>query len=165
MRLNKTLITAAASAAFLAASSGASAGFVTIDEATTVVNFPTPPTFFKSLTLFITDQAGDIVEGSFFDIEAETKALIGDETSTIVHPADIAFLNDDGLPGDQLLRFEFPDNDLWEPGEMLTFTFRIVLPDTVGLYKIDWQFASIPTPGAVGLAGIAAVAGLRRRRA
>jgi MYXO-CTERM domain-containing protein len=164
MRLTKTLTTAAASAAILAATSGASAGFVSLDEFTTVVNFPTPATFYKSLTLFITSQAGDVIPGSYFDVEAETGAFIGDELSNVPHPAAISFLDDNGEPGNQLLRFEFPDSDLWEPGETLTFKFTAVLPDTVDRFKIDWQFETVPTPGAIPLAGLAAVAGLRRRR-
>lgn len=164
MHRNTTLAALTASATILAAASGASAGFVSLDEFTTVVNFPTPATFYKSLTLFISSQAGDVIPGSHFDVQAPTGAFVGDELSIIPRASTVSFLDDNGEPGDQLLRFDFPENNPWGPGETLTFKFTVVLPDTVDRYKIDWQFETVPTPGAASLAALAAIGGLRRRR-
>ena len=166
MTLATRILAGVFAAACVAAAPGASrAGFVALNESATVTNFPTPVTLYKAFSVIITDQTGEVIEGSRFDVEAETGVFVGDSSSTTPRAGVIIeFLDDVVGPGDQVLRFQFPANDPWGPGETLNFRFGIILPDNVGLYKIDWQFELVPTPGAAALLGLAGLCSLRRRR-
>lgn len=134
---------------------------------TTIENTPESLTSFLSLTLAITTPTGDTIPGSSFDELGPAGAFIGGPGSLTPRGLSAVIFTDEvGQPGDQLLRFEFPQADLWAPGQTLTFRFSVDVPDSYsGPVVVEWQFEPAPSPGSLALAGLGLLIAFPRRRA
>lgn len=71
-----------------------------------------------------------------------------------------------GSKGETGVKFTFANNSLFAPGESLRFhAVANFQASTQYMIGEDYGFASIPAPGAVGVAGLGMLAAARRRRA
>ncbi|MBL0927486.1 MAG: hypothetical protein IBJ11_07525 [Phycisphaerales bacterium] len=66
-------------------------------------------------------------------------------------------------PDGQTLTINFPNAQPFSLTSRYVFTFTVLNP-AQKLYNFDFEFLPIPSPGALTLAGVAGLFGLRRRR-